>query len=42
MFKHLLIATALLSSVSALAKIEKVEMNPTASKVVWLGKKSYR
>ncbi len=42
MLKQLLIATALLSSVSAFAKaekIEKVEIDPATSKIVWLGKK---
>ena len=39
MFKSLLIATALVSSVSVFAKVEKVEVDPTTSKVVWLGKK---
>lgn len=39
MLKQLLIATALISSVSAFAKVEKVEINPAASKIVWLGKK---
>lgn len=39
MFKQLIIATALMSTVSAFAKTEKIEVDPAASKVVWLGKK---
>lgn len=40
MFKNLMLATALLSSVSAFAKIEKVTIDPAASKVVYTGKKA--
>ena len=39
MFKQLVIATALMTSVSAFAAVEKIETDPAASKIVWLGKK---
>lgn len=39
MLKNLLLATILLSSVSAFAAIEKVVIDPAASTVVYLGKK---
>lgn len=40
MLKQLLIASALFSSVSAFAKVEKVEIDPSASKVTYTGKKT--
>lgn len=39
MFKNLLIATALVSSVSAYAAVEKVVVDTAASKIVYVGKK---
>ncbi len=39
MFKNLLIATALLSSVSAFAAVEKIAVDPAASTIVYVGKK---
>ena len=39
MLKQLLIATALMSSISAFAEEEKIAVDPAASKIVWLGKK---
>ena len=39
MFKKLLLITALLSSVSAYAAVEKLAIDPVASKVTYLGKK---
>jgi polyisoprenoid-binding protein YceI len=39
MFKQLIIASALLSSISVFAKVETVQVDPAASKIVWLGKK---
>lgn len=39
MFKQLIIASALLSSLSAFAATEKVQIDTSSSKVVWLGKK---
>ncbi|MBC7714443.1 MAG: YceI family protein [Rhizobacter sp.] len=39
MFKNLLLATVLLSSVSVFAKTEAVAVDPAASKIVFLGKK---
>lgn len=39
MFKQLIIASALLSSVSAFAKVETLQVDPAASKIVYVGKK---
>lgn len=39
MFKNLLIATTLATTISAFAKTEKVEVDPSASKVTYVGKK---
>ncbi|MBC7429748.1 MAG: YceI family protein [Bacteriovorax sp.] len=39
MFKNLLLATVLLSSVSVYAKTEAVAIDPAASKIVFIGKK---
>ncbi len=39
MLRQLFIATALFSSITAFAKTEKVDIDPAASKIVWLGKK---
>jgi polyisoprenoid-binding protein YceI len=39
MFKILLIATVLFSSVSAFAKTETITVDPTASKLIFIGKK---
>lgn len=39
MLKQLIIASALLSSVSVFAKVETVQVDPAASKVVYIGKK---
>lgn len=39
MLRQLLLTTALLTSVTAFAKTEKVEIDPAQSKIVWLGKK---
>lgn len=39
MFKQLIIASALLSSISAFAAAEKIAVDPATSKIVWVGKK---
>lgn len=39
MFKNLLVATVALASVTAFAKAEKVEIDPAASKITYVGKK---
>ncbi|MEA9357865.1 YceI family protein [Bacteriovorax sp. PP10] len=39
MLKQLIIASALLSSVSAFAKVETLQVDPAASKIVYVGKK---
>ena len=39
MFKNLLIATSLLSTVSAFAAVEKIAVDPAGSKIVYVGKK---
>ena len=39
MFKHLIIASALFSSMTAFAAIETIQVDPATSKIEWLGKK---
>ena len=39
MFKQLIVASALFSSMTAFAAIETIQVDPAASKIEWLGKK---
>ncbi len=39
MFKNLLIASSLVTSISAFAKVEKVDIDPAGSKISYVGKK---